>query len=78
MCPVGKNILILNNNKMLPCVSRFVAFTIKNIGIIILFSCLVGWLDSSPIETKKNEAKSLKKTALAWAGTTRIAGLGLA
>ncbi len=33
--------------------SRIVAFIIKNIDLIILFACLVGWLDSSPVEIKK-------------------------
>jgi len=60
LTPVGKSILILNNNKMLPCVSRCVAFTIKNIGIIILFACLVGWLDSSPIEILKKIRQNQK------------------
>jgi hypothetical protein len=33
--------------------SRIVTFIIKHINMIILFACLVGWLDSSPIEIKK-------------------------
>jgi len=33
--------------------SRIVVFTIKNIDIIILFACLVGWLNYSPVEIKK-------------------------
>jgi len=43
----------------MPCVSRIVPFIIKNIDEIILFECLVGWLDSSPIEIKKIKAQSL-------------------
>jgi len=38
---------------VIPCVSRFVAFIIKNINMIILFACSVGWHDSSPVEIKK-------------------------
>jgi len=41
----------------IPCVSRNVAFIIKNIDMIILFACLVGWLNSSPLEIKKNNAR---------------------
>jgi hypothetical protein len=33
-------------------VSRIMAFVVKNIDII-LFACLVGQLDSSPVEIKK-------------------------
>ncbi len=29
------------------CVSRIVAFIVKNVNMIILFACLVGWLNSS-------------------------------
>ena len=43
-----------------PCVLRIVAFIIKNIDMIVLFACLVGWLDSSPVEIKKIKALSLK------------------
>jgi len=40
---------------------------IKNIDMMILFACLVGWLHSSPVEIKKKiKAQSLKS---AWAGT---------
>ncbi len=39
--------------ELLPCVSRIVAFIVKSIVMIILFACLVGWLDSLPVETKK-------------------------
>jgi hypothetical protein len=35
-------------------VSRIVAFIGKNINMIILFACLVGWLNSSPVEILKN------------------------
>jgi len=39
-----------------------VAFIIKSIDVIILFACLVGWLDSSPVEIKKKiKARTLKK-----------------
>jgi len=41
-------------------VSRIVAFIIKNTDMIILFACLVGWLNSSPIQILKNRA-SFKK-----------------
>jgi len=34
-------------------VSRIVAFRNKKFYMIILFACLVGWLDSSPEEIKK-------------------------
>jgi len=34
---------------ILSCVSWIVAFIIKNIDIIILFACLVGWLDSNQL-----------------------------
>jgi hypothetical protein len=40
---------------------RIVAFIVKNINMIILFACLVGWLDSLPIKIiKKIKARSLK------------------
>jgi len=41
------------------CQGLFVAFIIKNNDMIILFACLIGWLDSSQI--KKIKAQSLKK-----------------
>jgi len=40
-----------------------VAFIVKNKNMIIICACLVGWLDSSPVE--KIKAQSLKTT---WAG----------
>jgi len=43
-----------------------VALIIKNIDMIILFACFVAWLDSSPVEIKKNKSQ-LKKTAWAYA-----------
>jgi len=42
----------------MPYVSRNVAFIIKSIDMIILLACLVGWLDSSPVEIKKIKARS--------------------
>jgi len=49
-------------------VSWIVAFTVKNIAMIILIACLVGRLGSSPVEIK-NKAQSLKTAwAYAWAG----------
>jgi len=39
-------ISIVKNSKNLPCVSRIVAFTAKNIDTKILVACLVSWLDS--------------------------------
>jgi hypothetical protein len=50
----------ISYNVFLPCVSKIVAFIIKNINIIILFTCLVGWFNSSPREIKKNKARSFK------------------
>jgi len=46
------------SNFITQCVSRIVTFIIKNIDLIILFACLVGFLESSHVE--KNEAQSLK------------------
>jgi len=43
-----------------------VAFMVKIIKTIF-FACLIGKLDSSPVEIKKNKAPSLKKTAWAYA-----------
>jgi len=34
--------------EVIPYVSRIVAFIIKNINMIIIFTCLGGWLYSSP------------------------------
>jgi len=45
-------------------VSRIVDFIIKNIDMIILFACLVGWLHSSPIEILKNEGTISKRKLL--------------
>jgi hypothetical protein len=42
-----------------------VAFIIKNIDMLILFSCLVGWLDSSPLEIKK-KLGTIFKNCLGW------------
>jgi len=36
------------------CVSRIVAFFVKNIDTKIFFECLVGWNDSSTVEILKN------------------------
>ncbi len=51
-------------------VKDFAAFIIKNnrsnIVMIILFACLVGWLNSSLVEMKKEIRHNLKKTS--WAG----------
>ena len=38
---------------IIPCVSWIVAFMVKNIDTKILFTCLVGWLDSSTLVVKK-------------------------
>jgi len=35
-------------------VSKILAFIVKGIDTKILFSCLVGWVDSSTVEIKKN------------------------
>jgi len=45
--------------------------------MIILFACLVGWLDSLPVETKKKiKAQSLKTAwAYAWAGMNTSMGM---
>jgi len=40
----------------------------QKIDMIILIACLVGWLNSSPIEILKLKARSLKTTWAAWAG----------
>ncbi len=32
----------------------------QNIDMLILFTCLVGWLDSSPVEIQKNMAQYFK------------------
>ncbi len=45
---------------MITCVPRIVAFTLKNIVTKILFTCLDGWLNSSPVEISKNKAQMLK------------------
>jgi len=47
-----------------------VAFTIKNIALIILFACLVGWLHSSHVEIK-NKIKMTFKTA--WVNALALA-----
>jgi len=39
--------------QQVPCVSRIVAFMVKNIDTKILFECLVGWVDFSTVEIKK-------------------------
>jgi len=44
-----------------------VAFKIKNIDMIILFACLVGWLNSSPVKKLRHD---LLKTA--WAAVNFI------
>jgi len=46
--------------RMLLCVSRIVAFIVKNINTKILFACLVGWVNSSIEEIKKFKARKLK------------------
>jgi len=35
---------------------RIVAFLVKNFDMIILIPCLDGWLNTSPLEFKKNKA----------------------
>jgi len=52
------------------CVSRILAFIIKNIDMIILLECLVGWLDSSHVEKKLDTIykKNCLISAYAWAG----------
>jgi len=46
------------DNGILPCVSRSVAFIVKNIDTKILFACLVGWVDSWTVEIKKKKIKA--------------------
>jgi len=48
-------------NLILPCVSRIVAFVIKNIITIIFFACFIVTLDSSHVDIEKIKARMLKK-----------------
>jgi len=45
----------------IPCASRNVAFIVKSIDMIILFACLLGWLNSSPVEIQKQLRHDLLK-----------------
>ncbi len=54
--------------------SKIVAFTVKSNDMIILFACLVGWLNSLLVEIKK-KSQSLKNCVglcLGWYNYRRV------
>jgi len=59
-------------------VSRIVTFIIKNIKVIILFSCLVGWLVSSHVKNYKklrhNPWHSASRARIREPGPARLEG----
>ena len=68
---VLKLITLSANLSILPCVSRIVAFIVKNINEIF-FACCNGKPNSSPVKIKKNYGTIFKKTALAYAWTALV------